>query len=63
MKYIQKTNDCDFTGAFGLELPEQDEYIDEIVFKFDSGYSLYISAWYDYMHLCIRDKKGKIPQI
>jgi len=56
-------NECTFTGAHGLELPEQDEYIGEIVIKFDSGYSLHIRAWYDFMHVFIKDEEGNIPHI
>ncbi len=60
---INTSDECEFTGAYGLELPEQDKYIEEIVMRFDSGYSLHIIAWYDYMHLYITDKDGKIPNI
>lgn len=60
---VNSIDQCEFTGAHGLDLPEQDEYIDEIVIKFNSGYSLHILAWYDFMHVFIRDKDGKIPSI
>lgn len=54
------TNECDFTGSYGLELPKQEEYIDEIVIKFNSGDTLHITAWFDYMHIYIRDKQNSI---
>lgn len=35
--------------------------IAEVIFKFESGYRLHISAFYDYMHICIKDTEGEIP--
>ncbi|WP_418791794.1 hypothetical protein [Phosphitispora sp. TUW77] len=60
---IELTDECEFTGAHELELPVQDKYIEEIVFKFNSNYTLHISAFYDYMYICIKDADVKIPRL
>ncbi len=58
--FVMTANECEFTGAFGFELPNQDEYIDEIVFKFESGATLHISAWYDFMRIWVVSKEDAV---
>lgn len=55
--------DTGFDHYYWPELPENEKHIGQIVLRFDSGYSLHIEAWYDYMHVLIRDRDGEIPKL
>jgi len=60
---VKKVDKDNLDNPFGYIMPEQDEYIDEIIFKFESGYTLNIAAWYDYMTVYVKNTEGEIPKL